>query len=105
MALGSLKSVAGVVEKWIGARVLDMGHFSWLFCKHNCDNGALHATPVLQFSSYTTPHLQPINFQVRADFVLSPESSPESSFCIDPCKRGVSAYSGLWTGLMDWTMD
>ena len=64
MALGSLKSVAGVVEKWIGTRVLNLGHYSWLFCKeHNCihcDNGALHATPVLQFSSNTTPHFQPI---------------------------------------------
>ena len=81
MALGSLKSVAGdrVVEKWIGARVLDLGHYSWLFCKeHNCihcDNGALHATPVLQFSSYTT---QPINFRAQKH-KLSPESSPVQS--------------------------
>ena len=94
MALGSLKSVAGVVEKWIGARVLDLGHnlYSWLFCKeHSCDNGALHATPVLQFSSYATPHLQPINYRAQKHkFCIESrvqsrvQSSPES---IDPDTR------------------
>ena len=69
--------MAGVVEKRIGARVLELG----LFCKeHNfihCDNGALHPTPVLQFSSYTTP--QSILELRNTKFVSSPESSPESS--------------------------
>ena len=41
--------VASVVEKWIGARVLDLGLLVCIEhnCIHHCDNRALHATPVL----------------------------------------------------------
>ena len=84
--------MAGMIEKWIGARVLDLGHYVVGYFVRNTTvsiviiNGTLNATPVvhtpLHTSSLSILELKIIYIESRVQSRV--QSSPESSFCIDP---------------------
>ena len=77
--------MAGVV-KWIGARVLDLGIIVGRNTTVSIVIMGLYM-PLQCFSLVRTPlHTSSLSILDLRNtyFILSPESSPESSFCIDP---------------------